>query len=394
MASKPLLSVDEAEKAIAAFPVTVRTGTAPLSSAHDRFLAQDILSPIAMPEFDKSAMDGYAFISRDTSPEYQVIETIAAGTPPRLAVTPGHCAKIMTGAMLPSGADRVVKRECVREENGFMRIVAEDPNFNIRRRGEDLQAGQMVMARGTRLRAAQVALLASLGLAEVPVAVAPRVGIITTGSELVAPGSPLEPGRIYDSNSHSLAAQLRETGAEPLVLGGVADNAAATVQAIAAGLEKCDVLILSGGVSAGDFDYVPAAMKTAGFVLHFEKIAVQPGMPTVFGSCGDKAAFGLPGNPVSTFVIFEVFIKPLLLRLVGHDPGPQLQPAVLAAAFQRSRAERTLFVPVMVTAGRVELVSYHGSAHLHALSRANALLRVPAGQSTLAAGSTVDVRLL
>ena len=129
----------------------------------------------------------------------------------------------------------------------------------------------------------------------------------------------------------------------------MADNAAATVQAIAAGLEKCDVLILSGGVSAGDFDFVPAAMKEAGFTLHFEKIAVQPGMPTVFGSRGEKAAFGLPGNPVSTFVIFEVFIKPLLLRLLGHDHQPLLQPAVLAAAFQRSRAERTVFLPVIAS---------------------------------------------
>jgi molybdopterin molybdotransferase len=199
---------------------------------------------------------------------------------------------------------------------------------------------------------------------------------------------------IYDSNSHSLAAQLRETGAEPLLLGGVADNAGATVQAIAAGLEKCDVLILSGGVSAGDFDFVPAAMKGAGFTLHFEKIAVQPGMPTVFASRGEKAAFGLPGNPVSTFVIFEVFIKPLLLRQLGHGHQPLLQPVVLAAAFHRSRAERTVFLPVFVSFGRAELVSYHGSAHLHALSRANALLRVEAGCSAIAAGSTVDVRFL
>jgi len=389
-----MFSVEEAEKAIAAFPVTVRMESVPLRSAHDRFLAQDIVSPIAMPEFDKSAMDGYAIISRDPSPSFAVIEVIAAGIPPRLAITPGRCAKIMTGAMLPPGADRVVKRECTVEENGFMSIIAEDANDNIRRRGEDLQAGQRVLERGTRLRAAQIALLASLGLAEVPVATPPRVGILTTGNELVAPGSPLGPGQIYDSNSHSLSAQLRETGAEPVVLGGVADDPHSTERAIASGLETCDVLILSGGVSAGDFDFVPAAMKKSGFTLHFEKIAVQPGMPTVFASRGQQAAFGLPGNPVSTFVIFEIFIKPLLLRLLGHACRPGLQPAVLAAAFQRSRAERTLFVPVHVAAGRAELVSYHGSAHLHALSRANGLLRVPAGQNAIPAGSTVDVRLL
>jgi len=394
MAEIPLISVEEAEKIIAALPVTVEREPVPLLAAQNRILAQDITAPFALPEFDKSAMDGYAYISEDRSPAYRVIETIAAGSPPRLAVAPGQCAKIMTGAMLPAGADRVVRRECTREANGSMQITAEDRNRNVRKKGEDLQAGELALEKGSALQAAQIALLASLGLAEVPVARPPRIGILTTGSELAEPGTALGPGQIYNSNSYSLAAQVCALGAEPLLLGSIADNAEETAEAIASSLQKCEILILSGGVSAGDFDYVPAAMKRTGFTLHFEKIAVQPGMPTVFGSCGDKAAFGLPGNPVSTFVIFEVFIKPLLLRLLGHDPRPRLQPAVLAAAFQRSRAERTLFVPVMVTAGRAEIVSYHGSAHLHALSQANALLYIPAGQLSISAESTVNVRFI
>jgi molybdopterin molybdotransferase len=394
MAEKSLLSVEEAEKILNAFPVAANAESLPLLAAQDRYLARDVCSPFAMPEFDKSAMDGFACISADRSPAYKIIETIAAGTPPRLAVTPGHCARIMTGAMLPAGADRVVKRECTREENGAMVIVAEDGNRNIRKKGEDLQAGQLVLAAGTHVRAAQIALLASLGMAEVPTARPPRVGILTTGSELVAPGAPLAPGQIYDSNSYSLAAQLRETGAEAVLLGRVTDNAGATAEAIASGLEQCDVLILSGGVSAGDFDFVPAAMKAAGFTLHFEKISVQPGMPTVFGSRGDRIAFGLPGNPVSTFVIFEIFIKPLLLRLLGHAYRPLVQPAVLATPFSRAHAGRTAFVPVACLEGRAVIVSYHGSAHLHSLSQANALLRVPAGVKDIAAGSTVDVRFI
>jgi molybdopterin molybdotransferase len=394
MAEKPLLSVESAEKIIAAFPLAVNAETLPLLAAQNRYLAQDIHSPFAMPEFDKSAMDGFACISGDASPAYRIGETIAAGTPPRLAVTPGHCARIMTGAMLPAGADRVVKRECTREENGFMTITAEDRNRNIRKKGEDLQAGQLVLAAGEHLRPAQIALLASLGMADVRTARPPRVGIITTGSELIEPGHPLNPGQIYNSNSYSLAAQLRETGAEALLLGRVADNAGATVDAIDSGLEKCQVLILSGGVSAGDFDFVPAAMKTAGFTLHFEKISVQPGMPTVFGSRGDQIAFGLPGNPVSTFVIFEIFIKPLLLRLMGHAYRPLVQPAILSDAFSRAHSGRTAFVPVACREGRADLVAYHGSAHLHSLSQANGLLRVPAGLNSIAAGSTVDVRFL
>ncbi len=394
MAEKALFSVEDAEKILGAFPAAVKTENRHLLAAQGRILARDIRSPFAMPEFDKSAMDGFAYISADRSPAYKIIETIAAGTPPRLAVTPGHCARIMTGAMLPPGADRVVKREATREENGAMTIIAEDRNRNIRKKGEDLQEGQLVLAAGERLRAAQIALLASLGIADVPTARPPRVGILTTGSELVDPGAPLAPGQIYNSNSYSLAAQLRETGAEPLLLGRVADDAGATVEAIAGGLEKCEVLILSGGVSAGDFDFVPAALRAAGFSLHFEKIAVQPGMPTVFGSRGDKIAFGLPGNPVSTFVIFEVFIKPLLLRLQGHAYRPLVQPAVLAGAFRRAHGGRTAFVPVVCREGRAVLVSYHGSAHLHSLSQANALLRVPAAETVIAAGSIVDVRFL
>ncbi|HUU06197.1 MAG TPA: gephyrin-like molybdotransferase Glp [Patescibacteria group bacterium] len=394
MSKKSLIGVEEAEKIIAAFPVTVHSETVPLLAAQNRILAADIHSPLAMPEFDKSAMDGYAYISGDASPFYKIIETIAAGTPPRLAVTPGHCAKIMTGAMLPAGADRVVKRECTSEENGVMKIISNDKNLNIRYKGEDLQVGQAVLSKSTLLQAAQIAMLASLGLAEVPTARPPRVGIITTGSELVEPGKPLGPGQIYNSNYYSLAAQLCSLGTDPLAMGRIADNAQATVEAIAAGLDKCEVLILSGGVSVGDFDYVPAAMKKAGLTLHFEKIAVQPGMPTVFGSCGEKIVFGLPGNPVSTFVIFEIFIKPLIMLLMGHPCHPLLLPALLTEAFSRSNGARTSFVPVRYFQGRATVLAYHGSAHLHALSKANALLRVPSGQLSIPAGSTVDVRYL
>jgi molybdopterin molybdotransferase len=275
-----------------------------------------------------------------------------------------------------------------------MKIVAADKNRNIRFKGEDLQTGQQVLTSGTSLQAAQIAILASLGLAEIPVARPPRVGIITTGSELVEPGSPLGPGQIYNSNYYSLAAQICALGAEPLSMGRVTDNTAATVEAISLCLDICEILILSGGVSAGDFDNVPAAMKKAGITLHFEKIAVQPGMPTVFGSKGKKIVFGLPGNPVSTFVIFEVFIKPFIFRMLGHVFQPLILKAKLNRDYKRSKTARTAFIPIHYHDGQVEILNYHGSAHLHALSQANALLRVPAGQLSIPAGSTADVRFI
>jgi len=394
MNETPMISVDAAEKIIAAFAVTVHGETVPLLAAQNRVLARDIRSPFAMPEFNKSAMDGYAYIETDLSPTYTVIETIAAGSPPLCTVTPGHCARIMTGAMLPPGADRVVKRECTREENGSMTIVAEDRNRNIRLRGEDLQPGQMVLEKGTRLQPARIALLASLGFAEVEVARVPRVGIITTGTELVEPGTPLHAGQIYNSNFYSLAAQVRALGAEPLSMGRVIDDAEVTVKAIEAALQDCDVLILSGGVSAGDFDFVPAAMKGAGIILRFEKIAVQPGMPTVFGQRGEKAVFGLPGNPVSTFVIFEIFIKPLIMRLMGHHFSPLTCLATLEKTYRRAQAGRAVFLPLHVCGGRAAIIDYHGSAHLHALGQANALLYIPAGQCEISAGSSIHARCL
>jgi molybdopterin molybdotransferase len=391
---RPLISVEAAEKILGEFPVALTIESVPLLAAQNRILAQDIFSPFAIPEFDKSAMDGYAYISNDPSPFYKISETIAAGTPPRLTVTPGHCAKIMTGAMLPQGADRVVKRECTNEENGLMNIVAEDKNRNIRYKGEDLQAGQLVLAKGTRLQAAQIALLAQLGLAEVPTARPIRVGIITTGSELVEPGSPLGPGQIYNSNYYSLAAQVNACGATSMTMGRIADDLETTTTLITSCLSRCDLLIISGGVSAGDFDFVPAAMKKAGVTMHFEKIAVQPGMPTVFGSKGSKIVFGLPGNPVSTFVIFEVFIKPLIMRLMGHDFQPLLLPATLKNDYHRSRAGRSVFLPLSVQNGQATIIAYHGSAHLHALNQANALLYIPAEKLSIPAGSTVDVRFI
>jgi molybdopterin molybdotransferase len=391
---RSLISIEAAEKILAEFPVAVTTESVPLLTAQNRVLAQDIFAPFAIPEFAKSTMDGYAYISGDSSPAFKIIETIAAGTPPRLAVKPGHCAKIMTGAMLPAGADRVVKRECTREENRFMKIVAEDRNRNIRWQGEDLQAGQLVLAKGTRLQAAQIALLASLGLAEISAARQPRIGIITTGSELVEPGNPLGPGQIYNSNYYSLAVQVNACGATSMAMGRIADDLETTTAHISSCLSQCDLLIISGGVSAGDFDFVPAAMKKAGITLHFEKIAVQPGMPTVFGSKGSNIVFGLPGNPVSTFVIFEVFIKPLILRLMGHNFQPLLLPATLKNDYHRSRAGRSIFLPLSVQNGQATIIAYHGSAHLHALNQANALLYVPAEQLSIPAGSAVNVRFI
>lgn len=389
-----MLSFAEAQQTMISHSRPLAGEKIALLSGRQRILAETISSPIDVPPFTKSAMDGYAVGIDDPGPDYRIVEVIAAGQIPGHALQRGQCAKIMTGAMLPGGADRVIKVELTRESNGLMTVSGHDANTNVMRQGEDLRAGSEVLARGTLLGAAEIALLASLGINRLPVFRRPRVGIITTGSELVKPGRPLPAGRIFNSNFFSLAAQLGSMAVPWLDLGTVVDDAKKIERAVADSLARCDVIILSGGVSAGDFDYVPGVLKKLGIALHFQKVAVQPGMPTVFGSRKGKYFVGLPGNPVSTYIIFEVLLKPFIYRLMGHEFRPQLVPAVMVHPFRRRQALRTAFVPVHYHHGQVEILPYHGSGHVHALTRANALLAVPAGTLEIPAGSNIDVGLL
>ena len=389
-----MITVEQAEKVLNDFPLSLDKEEIPLRESLRRVLAVDLFSPIDMPPFDKSAMDGYALKSGDASPSYRVAEVIPAGKPPVIPIASGTCARIMTGAMLPAGADRVIKKESTIEEKGFMRIIAEDGPPNILHRGEDIRTGDPVLRSGTSIRPAEIALLASLGIGVVPVFRKPLVGIVTTGAELTPPGRTLPPGRIYDSNSFSIESQTLDAGADAVLYGTVDDDADAIRSAVMNLTDRCRLVILSGGVSAGDFDFVPDVLRKLGVTLHFEKISVQPGMPTVFGSKEDRLFFGLPGNPVSTFVIFEVFIKPFLFRLMGRMYQPVRIQAPLTGDYQRKKGERTALIPAVYRNGSCSLVDYHGSAHLHAMTRANALVTVPLGVREIRSGSIVDARLL
>ena len=368
-----MITVEQAEKILNDFPVTLSQEEIPLPQSRRRILAEEILSPIDMPPFGKSAMDGYALHSGDPSDSFLIHEVIPAGKIPENPVVPGTCARIMTGAMLPPGGDRVVKKECTREENGYMQIVAEDPNSNILSAGEDFRAGEPVLQRGTLLRPAEIALLASVGIGTVPVYRKPLVGIVTTGSELVLPGIPLRRGQIYNSNSFSIESQTLETGAEVASHGTVDDDRSAIRTAVSSLAERCQLVILSGGVSVGDFDFVPGVLRELGVTLHFEKVSVQPGMPTRFRIRGKTGFFSdCRETPCPTFIIFEIFIKPFLYRMMGHAFHPLRIRAALAGDYRRRKAERTAYIPAVYRGGSVAPVAFHGSAHLHALSRANA----------------------
>ncbi|MGD0781478.1 MAG: molybdopterin molybdotransferase MoeA, partial [Candidatus Aminicenantales bacterium] len=245
-----------------------------------------------------------------------------------------------------------------------------------------------------RIRPQEIGILASLGIGTVATFAPPAVAVIATGSEIVEPGRPLEKGHIYDSNSYSLAAQAEKAGATVKIRRRVVDRPALIRRTIAEALDRCDMVLVSGGVSAGDLDFVPGILRELGVDLKFEQIAVQPGKPTVFGTRRGRIVFGVPGNPVSTFVIFEVFIKPVLMRMMGLDEGPSVVRAAMEKDIMRRKTERAAFVPVRVRAGAVIPLDYHGSAHIRALGRADGLLYIPKGRSGYAAGSRVDVRLI
>lgn len=389
-----MITIEEAERILRGTPVSLEPEEVPLGNSLNRILAQSISSTMDMPPFDRSAMDGYAVNSEGNPEYYRIVEILPAGETPRVGLRPGECCKLMTGAMLPEGADRVVKVESAVEEAGVMRIVKEEENRNIRYRGEDFKAGEVLLERGVRIRPAEIALIASLGIATVSVFKKPVVGLITTGSELVDPGRPLQPGQIYNSNALSICAQIQEASGEIRYLGTVPDSRVQIREAIWKLLPDCDMVILSGGVSAGDYDYVPDVLKEIGVNLHFQKVAVQPGMPTVFGTRGGKVFFGLPGNPVSTFVIFEIFIRPVLYRMMGHEWNLPIIRAHLREGYIRRNPARAAFVPILYRDGVAHPVRYLGSAHLEGLCNANGLMLVPLGIREIPAGAEVDMRLI
>jgi len=387
-----MIAIEDAEKILNEIIVEPGTEQDALVDALNRVLAQDIVSKIEMPPFDKSAMDGFALSSGDHSERYKIIETIAAGDTPTKTLKKGECAKIMTGAMLPAGADRVIKREVVTEQDGYMHIVEEETIANICYKGEDLKIGDLVLKSGSLIRPQEVAIIASMGLSAVSVYKKPLVGVLTTGSEIVEPGQELGPGQIYNSNAYSLSSQLLQVGAA-VEYGGIAvDDKAGIKKQVERHFEKCDMVIISGGVSMGDYDYVPEILEDVGVKLYFQKVAVKPGKPTVFGLKGKKVFFGLPGNPVSTFVIFEIFVKPFLYRMMGYRYQPLFIKGKMKKDFKRKKTGRTAFIPVQYRGGLVEAVEYHGSAHIYALAQANGLLQVPAGVKEVPQGSMVDVR--
>ncbi len=391
-----MLAIEDALKALEVIEGRRTTETIPLLDSLGRITAAPVRSRVDHPPFDKSAMDGYAVAGDDPDREWTVQETLAAGGTPRKPVTRGTCSKIMTGAMLPPGADTVVMVEDTETEGDRVRLIRGEirKGDHICPRGEDARAGALVAEAGRRITPQLMGSLAACGHDRVEVFTLPRLAVLTTGDEIVLPGKELRPGQIYNSNGFSLYGQYRAMGMEVRFGGGAPDTLAGLKERIGTLLRDHDVLVISGGVSMGDFDFVPRAVEELGGRVHFDKVAVKPGKPTLFATLGEKLIFGLPGNPVSTFIITEILVKPALNRLMNCVEPPLETVGRLAAQVSRRKTERTEFRPVHCCGDRVEPVEYHGSAHLLALPRANGLIRIERGVARLDAGSEVRVRLL
>jgi molybdopterin molybdotransferase len=399
-----MISYEEARAAVLGAAVPGGTETVALDEAFRRVLAADLAAPVSLPPFDNSAMDGYALLSGDTVADGPVILRLAgesaAGAAPADRLLTGSAVRIMTGAPVPPGADAVVAREAVEERAS--EIVVSRPvaaGANIRRRGEDIQAGGPALRAGSFLDAAAVGFLAALGFEKLRVHVRPRVAIITTGSEIRDAGQPLGPGAIYDSNSHVLKAQLASAGASCSYLGRAADDLGATVAAVREALRSSDVVLTTGGVSMGDYDLVRDAFEAVGAGRVFWKVAQKPGMPLAFYEHGvgggRRWLFGLPGNPGAVMISFEEYVRPFLARLEGRSGIlPREGEARLAREVRKKKGRLHFFrVRLVERAGEVwaEGTGEQGSGILSSMLSADALALIPAEAEFLPAGTVVRV---
>lgn len=370
------------------------TEVVPLATAVHRVLAEEVISDIDMPPFDKSAYDGFAARSSDLDKVLEVIEELPAGKWPEKEVGEGQCTHIMTGAPMPKGADVVVPVEDVTVEDRRLVTVEKKPGkSNVAYKAEDIAEGDVMLRSGVLLHAQHIAVLASMGKATVRVYQKVKVGVLSTGSELVEPGEELALSQIRNSNGHQISAQLLQMGAEVNYMGILEDDEEITYQGMKRGVEENDVLILSGGVSMGDYDFIPLILKRLGIEIRFAGIALKPGKPATFGVGKEALVLGLPGNPVSSFTVFEVLAKPFLYKMMGHDFEAPALRLPLAADYKRKKAERESWIPIIINAdGEVETTHYHGSAHINALTGAHGMISIPAGVQHMKKGEKVDVR--
>jgi molybdopterin molybdotransferase len=372
----------------------------------NRVLGEDIVAERDNPPWDNSAMDGFAVRADDIKQEHaigkpvtlRVIEDVPAGKMPGQTVGPGQAIRIMTGAPVPKGADTVIKVEETEHAPDSVRIFKPEPRgSNIRPQGEDVKKGDCIIAKGTLIRPGEAGMLAILAKSFVPVYQQPRVAILSTGDELADLDERFSEEKIINSNSYGIAAAVQEAGGIPILLGIAKDQPAALKEKISHGL-NADILVLSGGVSMGDYDFTKAVFKELGAEMNFWKLAIRPGQPLAFGKIQGKLAFGLPGNPVSSMVTFEQLVRPAMLKMSGYRSyGRPVVQAVFQEKFSK-RTDRRHFLRGVLTCEdgvfKVRTTGDQGSGILTSMVKANCLIDVPEEIERLNPGDTVSVQVL
>ncbi len=396
-----LISIDEARGRVLDAVRRLEDERVPLAEALGRVLAEDVQSPIDVPPFDSSAMDGYAVVAGPEA-ELEVVGESRAGRPWEGPLKPGEAIRISTGGAVPEGATAVVPlersealgRDAAAER---IRVGASAPGDNIRRAGEDVRAGRVVLAAGTPLGPAELGVSASIGRASLRCARRPRVAILVTGDELTEPGRPLRPGGIYSSNGWALAAQAERAGAQVTARETVPDQPGETRAALSRALDTSDVVIVSGGVSVGPHDHVKPALAELGVEERFWGVRLRPGKPTWFGARRHALVFGLPGNPVSAMVGFHLFVRTALAAMQGADPSAPRTSATLEEPIARHRNREQAVRVHLETSGngwRARTTGPQGSHMLTSMLGATALARIAPGEGEVPAGERVDVELL
>jgi molybdopterin molybdotransferase len=383
---------------IARIVTTPPAETVDLELAHGRVLAAPVTADRDYPPFNRSARDGFAVIAADvanTPARLRVIGQTRAGEPARFPLQPGQAVEIMTGAPGPAGADAVVMVEYSSRDGDYVTLEQSIPSGrNLIFQGSEARAGSVVLPAGTLLEYRQIALLAAVGQARVPVYRKPRVAILSTGDEVVPVEAAPEPFQIRNSNAHSLAAQVRRRCGDPVVLPIAPDQPERTRELIEQGLGS-DLLLLSGGVSMGKYDVVEQVLQDLGAEFFFTQVAIQPGKPLVFGRVGTTPVFGLPGNPISTMVTFEVFARIALERLSGRPESPLLFVKVRLGSDFHHKPVLTRFLPAVLEGdygeATVNPVKWQGSGDLVSVAQANCFLVAAAGQASWKAGEWISI---
>ena len=404
------ISIAEAVEKVMKHKLTGHMELIPLEESHDRFLAQDIVATNDVPHFNRSPYDGFALRSKDTAEgsinnplEFEVIEELAAGMVSNIPVQKNQVARIMTGAQMPAECDAVIMLELTKEfeKDGkkyisFKRSLKEGENVSFQ--GEDAKKGDVLVKKGTAINPGIIGLLATFGYAEVPVAMKPVVGLFATGSELLDVNEPLQPGKIRNSNSHAISAQIRRAGGEVRFYGKLKDEFKLSFEAISTALEEVDLLITTGGVSVGDFDLLPDIYQKIGADVLFNKVAMRPGSVTTVAVYNNKFLFGLSGNPSASYVGFELFARPIIrTMLFSEHPHLRKETAQLAEDFLKPNPfSRLLRTRLFYDSGQLKVIpsGVDKSNITTSLAGANSLTVLPGGTRGFQTGDFVDILLL